>query len=62
MFYFYLLILCLIVSYLQVAGMSKSRIELFDITMIGPLLFAANQYLNCIISEYFALWIFNVSI
>lgn len=43
---------------LVIAHMATSPMELFDVTMVGPLLLYINQYLNCVVSEYFVLWTF----
>lgn len=45
----------------QVAHMTKSEIDLWDTSFIGPGLLVVNQYFDCILNEYLVLWICLVS-
>lgn len=45
----------------QVAHMTSSPMELFDIAMIGPTLLAVNIYFKCVINEYILLGVCFVS-
>lgn len=41
---------------LVVAQMTKSEMDLFDSSFLGPAMLFLNQYFNCILNEYLVLW------
>ncbi|XP_076470980.1 cholinephosphotransferase 1-like [Babylonia areolata] len=51
------MLLVKIINRLVVAHMTKSEMDFWDPSMIGPALLVVNQYFDCVVSEYLVLWL-----